>query len=164
MTGEGELHVMDANMYRLPVLVALLKVLQIRTPDTTAFNRCDMNFSIEGEHIHFQQLNFLGDVVSLYGRGEANFDRDLNLVFYSLMGSDNMPKPLSMLRSIVGQASEQMLQLKVDGTMDDPQIHRDAFPAVAQILEQIQSDLQTPPDQSPPPAGMPASRLPSTVR
>lgn len=140
LDGAGELHIVDANIYRLPVLVALLKVLQIRTPDTTAFHSCDMQFEVQGEHIHFRQLNLLGDAVSLYGRGETNFDRQLNLVFYSLVGPVKLPLPL--LNSLAGQASQQILQLKVSGTMDNPKIERDAFPAVNQVLQQIQAELQ----------------------
>ena len=56
----GDLHVVDGNIYQLPPLVSMLKVLRNRTPDTTAFNRCDMKFAIQGEHIQFQQLEFAG--------------------------------------------------------------------------------------------------------
>jgi hypothetical protein len=138
LDGKGELHVVDAKIYRLPVLVALLKVLRNRSPDTTAFDRCDMQFDIKGEHIHFQQLNLLGDAVSLYGRGETNFDRRLNLVFYTLVGPADLPMPI--LKTLAGQLSQQGLQLKVDGTWDNPQIHREAFPAVSQMLEQIRAE------------------------
>lgn len=140
LNGTGQLYVVDGNIYKLPVLVSLLKVLQIRAPDTTAFHTCDMLFSIQGEHIHFQRLNLLGDAVSLYGRGETNFDRRLNLVFYSLMGPAQLPVPL--LNTIVGEASQQILQLKVTGTMSNPNIEREAFPAVNQVLQQIQAELQ----------------------
>ena len=75
LRGAGELHVVDANIYELPLLVSMLKVLRNRTPNSTAFNRCDMEFAIQGEHINFRQLNLLGDAVSLYGKGEADFSR-----------------------------------------------------------------------------------------
>lgn len=140
LEGNGELHIVDANIYRLPVLVSLLKVIQIRTPDSTAFNSCDMQFSLQGEHIHFKQLNLVGDAVSLYGRGETNFDRELNLVFYSLVGPAKLPVPL--LNTLVGKASQQIWQLKVSGTMANPKIEREAFPAVNQVLQQIQAELQ----------------------
>jgi hypothetical protein len=140
MAGKGELHVVDANIYKLPVLVALLKVLSNRSPDTTAFDRCDADFQIHGEQIHFDHLNLLGDALSLYGRGDTNFDRNLNLTFYSLVGPGGFTVPL--LSSMAGQASKQMLQLKVDGSIDNPQIHREAFPAVNQALQQIQAELQ----------------------
>ncbi|MEX2091584.1 MAG: AsmA-like C-terminal region-containing protein [Pirellulales bacterium] len=138
LSGNGDLHVVDANIYQLPPLVAMLKVLRNRTPDSTAFDRCDAQFDLRGEHIHFQQLNLLGDAVSLYGRGETNFDRRLNLVFYTLVGPADLPIPL--WKTVAGHLSEQGLQIQVDGTWDNPQIHREAFPMVNQMLEQIRTE------------------------
>jgi hypothetical protein len=140
LNGSGDLHVVDANIYQLPPLVAMLKVLRNRTPDTTAFDRCDAQFDLRGEHIHFKQLNLLGDAVSLYGRGETNFDRRLNLVFYTLVGPADLPIPL--WKAIAGHLSEQGLQIKVDGTWDNPQPHREAFPMVNQMLEQIRAEAE----------------------
>jgi hypothetical protein len=140
LTGRGDLKVVDANIYQLPPLVALLKVLRNRSPDSTAFNRCEAQFDVRGEHIHFHQLNLLGDAASLYGRGETNFNRRLNLVFYTLVGPADLPIPL--WKTVAGQLSQQGLQLKVDGTWDDPQIHREAFPAVGKMLQQIRDEAQ----------------------
>ena len=135
LSGHGDLHVVDANIYQLPPLVAMLKVLRNRTPNSTAFDRCDMKFDVYGENIHFNQLNLLGDAVSLYGRGQTNFDRRLDLTFYTLVGPADLPIPL--WKTVAGHLSEQALQIKVDGTWDNPQPHREAFPMVNQMLEQI---------------------------
>ena len=81
LLGGGELHVVNAHIYKLPVLVALLKVLKNRSPNSTAFNRCDLQFQVQGERVAFQQIKLLGDAVSLYGFGETGFDRQLNMVF-----------------------------------------------------------------------------------
>lgn len=140
LTGKGDLHVVDANIYQLPPLVAMLKVLRNRSPDSTAFDRCDAEFDIRGEHIHFNHLNLLGDAVSLYGRGETNFDRRLDLTFYTLLGPADLPIPL--WKTVAGHLSEQGLQLKVDGTWDNPQIHREAFPMINQVLTELQSGAQ----------------------
>lgn len=139
LSGAGELHIVDANIYELPVLVSLLKVLRNRTPTTTAFNGCDMQFTVQGEHIHFQKLNLLGDAVSLYGNGETNFDRELDLVFYTLIGPADLPIPL--WKTIAGQVSRQGLELKVLGKWDDPVVQRKALPAVNNMLEQIQTEI-----------------------
>jgi hypothetical protein len=141
LNGAGELHVVDAHIYKLPLLVSMLKVpnLRNRTPDTTAFNRCDMKFSVQGDRLYFEQLNLLGDAVSLYGKGDSGFDRRLNLVFYTLL-EPAMPIPL--WRTIAGQVSQQTLQLNVVGTWDDPEVRPDTLPGVSQVLEQIQSEIQ----------------------
>lgn len=140
MRGSGELHVVDANIYQLPVLVAMLKVLRNRTPDTTAFNRCDLKFAIQGEHVHFEQLNLLGDAVSLYGNGDTDLSRRLDLVFYTLVGPVDLPIP--GWKTLAGHVSQQGLQLKVVGTLDDPKIERRALPAVNDMLDQMQADFQ----------------------
>ncbi len=139
LRGEGELHVVDANIYQLPVLVAMLKVLRNRTPDSTAFNRCDMQFAIQGEHVHFQQINLLGDAVSLYGNGETDLNRKLDLVFYTLIGPADLPIPL--WKTMMGHVSQQVLQLKVVGSLDEPKIEKKALPAANDMLKQIQSDI-----------------------
>ncbi len=140
LSGGGEMHIVDGNIYQLPFLVSLLKVLKNRTPTSTAFDQCDMRFAIQGEHIQFQQLNLKGDALSLYGNGETNFNRDLNLVFYTLIGPADLPIPL--WKSIAGQVSQQGLQLKVVGKWDDPEVQRKALPALNDAFQQLQAEIQ----------------------
>ncbi|HEX2477462.1 MAG TPA: AsmA-like C-terminal region-containing protein [Lacipirellulaceae bacterium] len=140
LSGGGEMHVVDGNIYQLPFLVSLLKVLKNRTPSSTAFDRCDMRFAFQGEYIQFQQLNLLGDALSLYGNGETNFNRDLNLVFYTLIGPADLPIPL--LKSFAGQVSQQGLQFKVIGKWDNPEVQRKALPALNDAFQQIQAEIQ----------------------
>ncbi len=140
LSGGGELHLVDGNIYQLPPLVAILKLLSNRPPNTTAFNRCDMKFTVQGEHVHFDPLNLRGDVVSLYGSGDADFNRKLNLVFYTLIGPADLPIPL--WKTIAGHVSQQGLQLKVVGTLDDPKVKKEPFPAVNDILDRMKGELQ----------------------
>jgi AsmA-like C-terminal region len=140
LSGSGVMHVVDGHIYQIPLLVSLLSVLKNKTPDTTAFNRCDMKFTIQGENIHFENLNLLGDAVSLYGSGDAKLNRTLDLVFYTLIGPADLPIPL--WKTIAGHVSQQSWQLKVVGTMDNPKIERKALPAVNDMLDHIQSELQ----------------------
>jgi hypothetical protein len=132
--------VVDARIYQLPPLVSMLKLLSNRPPDTTAFNRCDMKFAIQGEHIHFDQINLLGDAVSLYGNGETHFNHKLDLTFYTLIGPADLPIPF--WKTIAGHVSQQGLQLKVGGTFEHPETSRKALPAVNDMLQHIQSELQ----------------------
>jgi hypothetical protein len=140
LQGEGELHVVDANIYKLPVLVSMLKVpnLRNRTPDTTAFNRCDTKFTVQGDRLYFEQLDLLGDAVSLYGKGESGFDRQLNLVFYTLLE----PVPIPLWKTFASQVSRQTLQLNVVGTWNNPNVRPETLPGVNQVLQQIQNEIQ----------------------
>lgn len=138
LQGSGNLHVVDAHIYQLPPLVSMLKLLSIRAPDTTAFNRCDMKFAIQGEHVHFEQINLLGDAVSLYGNGDTDFNHKLDLTFYTLIGPADIP----LWKTIAGHVSQQGLQLKVVGTFEHPETESKALPAMNDMLDHIQSGLQ----------------------
>ncbi len=140
MEADGDVHVTDAEIYELPLLVGLLKVLRNSSPDSTAFNQSDMRFRIRGRHIYLDQLDFLGDAVSFFGKGETNFDHDLNLAFYGIVGRNEIRVPL--LKNFVNQIGQSTWQMYVDGTLSDPQIHTQAFPMVNKLIEQIQSDLE----------------------
>jgi hypothetical protein len=139
LQGAGDLHVVDGHIYQLPPLVSMLKLLSNRSPDMTAFNRCDMKFAIQGEHVRFEQIDLLGDAVSLYGKGETQFNHKLDLTFFTLLGPADLPSPL---KTIFGHVSQQGLQLKVVGTFEHPETEKKPLPAAMDMLDHIQSELQ----------------------
>jgi len=139
LIGDGNVKITDANIYELPVLVGLLKVLRNSTPDTTAFNQSDVKFRIQGRHIDLDQLDFLGDAVSLFGKGYTNFDHQLKLVFHGTVGRNDFRLPF--VKNVFANASQQIMQMYVDGTVSDPQIHTQAFPGISNLIQQIQDDL-----------------------
>lgn len=137
LQGAGNLHVVDAHIYQLPPLVSMLKLLSNRPPDKTAFNRCDMKFAIQGEHVKFEQIDLLGDVVSLYGKGETHFNHKLDLTFFTLIGPD-----VPLWKTIAGQVSQKSWQLRVGGTFEHPETKREPLPAMNDMLDHIQNELQ----------------------
>lgn len=116
-------------------MLALLKLLSIRQPDTTAFTSSEIDFRVQGEHVYLDRINFNGDAVSLKGRGEMDLERRINLKFYSLVGPGELNLPI--VRAVVRQASKQLLLIHVTGTLDQPQLTRDPLPLLKETLEQI---------------------------
>jgi len=143
LSGKGEVQIRNANIYELPLLVSLLKVLRSRTPDSTAFNQSDMKFRLQGRHIYLDQIDFLGDAVSLYGKGYTNFDQQLKLIFYGTLGRNDYRIPL--IKKFVARTNENIMQMYVDGTLAEPHVQTQAFPGINKLLQQIQMDLDAPP-------------------
>ncbi len=135
LQGGGRMAIRNATMYELPVMARLLKVLRLREPDKTAFTGVDALFDIDGSNIRFEELNLLGDAVSLYGKGVATFDRQLDLVFHSTVGRNDFNVPL--LRSMIGQASANLLLIKVTGPVENASVEREPLPAVNDFVEQL---------------------------
>lgn len=155
LRGQGTMELRDADIYELPQMVALLKILSVREPDRTAFTSSRSNFRIEGEHVYFDKIDFYGDAISLKGSGEMGLDRKLALNFYAVVGRDEFDLPL--VGELIRGASEQMMLVRVDGRLDHPNIRREHFPGVNQALQEIQAGLQ---QSSGAPPTYPTSRTP----
>lgn len=126
--GRGTVRLRDADLFELPVIVALLKPLSGRLPDTTAFDTADVDFRIEGEHIYLNKVHCNGDAVSLRGGGEMGLDRSIRLSFYAVVGRGDAAFPL--LDKVVSAASQQIMRIDVDGTLDNPTTRNWVFPNV----------------------------------
>jgi hypothetical protein len=147
LTGRGTVQLRNADIYQLPAMVSLLKVLSLRNPDATAFTQSDITFVLQAEHVYLERIDFAGDAVSLQGSGYLNLMNDqVKLKFRTVLGND--AGRLTAVKQLLGGASQQILLLHVDGPMTHPQVRREAFPGVSQMLDQLQSELRQP---SPPP-------------
>jgi hypothetical protein len=136
--GRGTVRLRDADLFELPVMVALLKPLSGRLPDTTAFNTADVDFRIEGEHIYLNKVHCNGDAVSLRGGGEMGFDRSVQLSFYAVVGRGGAEFPL--LDKVVSAVSQQIMQIDVSGTLDNPVTHNRPFPNVEDARRIFQAE------------------------
>ena len=140
MGGRGNIRLREADIYELPLMIALLKILSIREPDRSAFSQSDIDFRIEGTHVYFDRINFNGDAISLEGTGEMNLDRQIRLTFRAMLGRQEVHLPL--LRDVLGGASQQIMLIHVGGTLEDPVVKREAFPGVNQALQQFQAEME----------------------
>ncbi len=144
MVGRGNIRLREANIYELPLMIAMLKILSIRMPDPNAFSTSDIDFRIQGEHIYFDQINFKGDAISLFGKGEMNLQQDVRLTFHATVGRGELDVPI--IKELFRGASQQIMLIHVDGTLQNPKTCREAFPGVNQALQQLTDELQMVPE------------------
>ncbi|MGO8745846.1 MAG: AsmA-like C-terminal region-containing protein [Thermoguttaceae bacterium] len=143
--GRGRVHLSEADIYELPVMISMLKLLNLREPNTKAFSASDVAFRLEGKNIYFDSLTFNGDAISLEGTGEMSLaDEKINLTLHApVVGRGGLNLPF--VRQVIGGASQQIMQIHVGGTIQNPESTPEAFPGVNQVLQQFQSGLSPDP-------------------
>jgi hypothetical protein len=141
LAGRGQVRLRDADIYELPVMVALLKVLQVKVPDRRAFSSSVVDFRVEGPHIYLDTIELAGDVISLVGNGEIDFDSRVSLTLRPIMGDAEAQLPA--MKRVLGGASGQFMLVHVDGTLTQPEISTEAFPTLTAALQQLQSQQAT---------------------
>jgi hypothetical protein len=150
MFGSGNLRLTDADVYKLPLMVALLKIVRAKPPDTTAFTQSDIKFDVRGSHIGLNPIEFRGDAVNLTGQGDITLDgqtNPINLDFHTMVGRGHIP----LLTGLLSEASQQILTIHVGGTLDNPVTRTEVLPAANQAIQQLQADYDRP--ASLPPTG-----------
>ncbi|HLA85992.1 MAG TPA: hypothetical protein VJL29_14465, partial [Thermoguttaceae bacterium] len=156
LQGGGRMWLRDGDVYKLPVMIAMLKLLSMQEPDVTAFSDADILFQIAGDHVYLSQIQFNGDAVSLVGQGELDFQSNIDLAFSARLGRNKWQVPI--LTPLMGEASRQTMVIKVRGPLYDPEASRDVLPGVKEALRELEANLRSSPAAGP---GQPAFGQPN---
>ena len=137
LAGQGQVRLSDADIYELPVMVSLLKILRVKAPDRKAFTSSLVDFRVEGPHAYLDTIELSGDAISLVGNGEIDFDSNIKLMLRPIMGEAQTQLPA--MKRMLGGASGQFMLVRVDGTVADPVTSTEAFPTLAAAVQRLQS-------------------------
>lgn len=152
LAGRGQIRLREADLYELPVVLAMLKVLRVKAPDLRAFGSSQIDFRIDGPRACLDNIELSGDAISLVGSGEIEADSSLHLTFRSIMGDSQAQLPA--MKSVLGGASGNFLLIHVEGTVADPEITSEAFPTLAAALQQWQEQTRRRDAATPPPSAL----------
>jgi len=142
LTGQGQVRLRDADLYELPVIVALLKILRVKAPDRTAFESSMVDFRIEGPRAYLDTIELSGDAISLVGAGEIDLDSNIKLTFRPIMGESETQLPA--MKRLLGGAGGQFMLVHVDGTLGEPLTSTEAFPTLAAAVQSLQAQRRVP--------------------
>jgi hypothetical protein len=123
LSGIGDIRIREADLYELPQMVKLFRLLSVRPPDDGAFETADIHCRIDGEQVWLEEVALDGDVISLRGKGRINFRKEMHLDLYTYVGArGELAKLIAPLLSPENSAT--LLQIQVDGTPDNLQMRR----------------------------------------
>lgn len=139
LRGKGEFHLVDADIYKLSVMMSLLKILSLKEVNDSGFSTGDAEFHIDGNHIYFDKIVFSGDAFSLIGKGEMDFKSQVKLVFYTVMGRNERNIPV--VSPILHATGRQMLLITMKGPIQNPEISQKPLPGLNMAIQQLGEDI-----------------------
>jgi hypothetical protein len=76
MKGEGTLSLREADIYKLPTMQKIMKLLRVRSSDDdqSAINSSDIAFSLHGNDVTLSDVKMDGSLLGLSGSGEMNLE------------------------------------------------------------------------------------------
>ena len=139
--GVGNVHLRNARIHELPVILALLKILQIKEVNRTAFDSSDVNFSISGDQIELSRIELIGDAISLIGNGYLEWMRYADVNFYSVVGRNRFHIPV--LSDLYKAGCQRTLWINVGGPIDNLQTSRRVLPGLNDSIKALFQSSQT---------------------
>jgi len=143
LRGKGSVEVREAQLGEMPVVHELSQ--RIDGPKQSVFDTAQIDFLIQGAHTYIPRLDFTGNAITLRGRGEMNYRRELDIYFSTRVGRDNIYVPV--ITPVLGLASEQLFLIHLTGNINKPVVERLPLPAIGDTLNQL---IPTMPAASPP--------------
>ena len=112
LAGTGQVDVPSGRLLNLPVLVPLLKLVKLQTPDQTAFEEAHAKFSVRGDRVTVTQLDLVGNALSLGGSGELDVKaEDVRFEFYTVWSQTLRRWLQSPLGDVTGSLSENLFRI-----------------------------------------------------
>jgi hypothetical protein len=148
LEGRGNVHVPSGQLYNLPFVLDLLKVITaLHVPDGTAFEEAHAEFKVHGKQVQVDRLDLLGNSISLGGKGELDIDgSNVAMNFYAVWGHVAQMLPPG-LREVPPWLSKNLLLVKARGRIGgDLDIRAEPVPMIVDPLRRLTDRIrgQTP--------------------
>jgi 4-amino-4-deoxy-L-arabinose transferase-like glycosyltransferase len=114
--GHTEAEVTEGTLWEVPVLLAMMNVINLRLPERTQFRsaKVHMNWTAKGTNI--ESLTMSSNPATLFGAGTVSPDGNVDMIFYSHPGRVPVFSPLA------GELGKNIVKARLTGTFAAPSV------------------------------------------
>ena len=129
------------RVFQLPVLLQLVRMVQLSLPGKADFPDVDIAYSLEGHTVTFREVHLRGAALSLVGSGTMNLKTDeIDLTF--LGGpSEKLPSIEGLLSTAADQllkaVAGELLEVRASGTLSKPRTRVVPVPRLDAIRKRL---------------------------
>lgn len=134
--GGGQLEVRDGYIYRLPILLAILNVLDMSVPNDDALHALEAEFFVLGNRLNLEEIALRGGSLNLVGSGSMSLPDqavDLRLVNVGNRFLTRVP----VLSDLIEGAAREIVELRVTGPVSRPTVRAQPLRALTDELNRL---------------------------
>jgi hypothetical protein len=114
--GEGQLSIRGGNLWKVPVLSAVLTGLGLERPGPSESHRLSMHFRVKGEGYHIDEARLESSYLSLIGSGRVRKNGEITMKIIPLT------VPLGPLGRLLEYVQRQIVSVEMAGTVSEPRV------------------------------------------
>jgi AsmA-like C-terminal region len=134
--GGGQLDVRDGYIYRLPILLAILNVLDMSVPNDEALHELEADFFVLGNRLQLDAIALHGGSLNLVGSGSMSLPDqavDLRLVNVGTRPWARVP----LLTDLVDSAMKEFVELRVTGPVSRPTVRAQPLRGLSEEFKRL---------------------------
>ncbi|MBN4058864.1 hypothetical protein JYU10_00175, partial [bacterium AH-315-J04] len=134
--GAGRVELREGRMYRLPLILAILHVVNLSSPQENAFQDAEVDFFVLGNRLELSSIVMRGTALALMGTGTAtlpDFGLNLNLINISPHQWARIPGLTDFLEG----ASRELVELHITGPASQPTVTPRPLRGISEELKRL---------------------------
>ena len=127
--GEGMLSVSRGDLFRLPLVLSIVKILELQPPSRRGFHEANVHYYLKGRRLVLEDISLEGTGLSFRGNGTMELDGKVDLMLDTAVFGQRD----GLLRSV----SKQLARVHVKGLWSKPNVRVDPVPPVIGPLKKL---------------------------
>ena len=133
--GRGDVSVSGKEMYKIPLILGLLQITNLSLPITSPFNQGHARYMVDGQTLTVEALELRSRDMVMSGSGQLDFERKKVAMTFTT-DNPNWPK-LPIVGDILHTAKNELLQIHIKGTLQDPKVSASAANTVTTTVDEV---------------------------
>jgi hypothetical protein len=133
--GRGEVTVAGKEMYKIPLVLGLLQITNLSLPITAPFSQGEARYTVDGQVLTVESLALRSRDMVMNGSGQLDFSKKRVAMTFTT-DNPNWPK-LPIVGDIIHTAKNELLQIHIKGTLQDPKVSASAASTVTTTVDEV---------------------------
>lgn len=124
LIAEGRIRLREGYIAKVPVLMSILKLLNLSIPMKETFHSANIKYSVKDKVVNIEELEVLSDTIELVCLGTIGIDGPLNLtvvIGFNKETFSQIPLIGHLMDYVVGGVRKKLTKVKITGTFSNPQ-------------------------------------------
>ncbi len=113
--GRGDVTASGKQMYRIPLLLGLMQITNLSLPISQPFNQASARYSVEGNHVTFEQIELRSDTLAMQGSGQLDFGTKKVHLGFVVDNPNGLKVPF--FSDLFNGFKQELLQIHVNGSI-----------------------------------------------
>lgn len=138
--GRGMITIDGEDMYEAPIVLGFFRLVNFALPVQQGVRNIRLSYVLNGDVVTFDTVEMSSPGLRIYGDGKLDFNTRRLSFILNTENPDGLSLPI--IGTLTQKLREELLQIKIAGTLQEPKVKTTSFPTFQATLGQVIEDVQ----------------------